>query len=573
MINRLGTRPAPSHLTTLLNQILPILNNSGIAERLTEEATRLRPWTGQPYTATGVLATLWLNIHRGTATTIANILRTIFEEYTPQDLHRLGLHQINPVTPDTNATPTTQKATNAAYMSLYRYIDWLLTPIDDTPFRPGTVLLRDEATRLQHKALTTFATQTALRDDLLNNLIDATIDRNIYPNGSSNFLVDEHVIHTALSEASNHRAQRAKADPAGHPPTGHFHAGIPMATYYPKQRRTRSGWHIGLTRLLSCDPDPHTTQRLPEIAFSILIRGASAGTSSHMLNCLDHAQKRALVARPGRKARRLIIADQGYTKSIDANYELLKRDFYFLMRYAKDATTHHDLSQHVYNQGDHPGPGPSLHLGQIVCPAAAWATSQGRVATPTPRSGKAAHAAHAKQQEYLTACAMPINGPTVSNNAPPGRRAANAPDPEPRVKIKALCPAAAGRARCPARPETLTDPALQGMPLLRGESQADLDNAACSGEWVTITLTPHEYKQWQPLRAHSKAHEARMSPFRSRDEAFNAELVSPHSGGQKDRAVQSQKNPWVCLQIAFAVATTNLNIQQRYRDQHLDLAA
>ena len=586
MITPLSTHRSPSNIDEMLDTLLPVLDRSQIAPALEEWADERRPWQGRAYSARGVLATMWLLSYRGTTVSLKAVLTVILGEYQPRHLTRLGLDRV--ATPERKAkVQGRRRQTVKEYMGLRRYLEWLFAPIDDTPFPPRALVTFEEAKRLQAAAVWKFAEAHERRHKVMNDLIVATIDRSIFVDLPVHFAVDEHVIHTAKTEAVNSKIARAKragmepvvptkiADSKGKKKGFPYHAGIPMATWYPKQRRTGDGWHIGLTRLLANETPDGVTHCT--IAFAMSVHGATAGTPSHMLRCVRLAKERGMIGTAGRKTRKTVTSDNAYSNSTTANFLLLQEGFNFVMRYGKGINTTIDLAantgaNHIpanvvkrrRGQGGFPS-GPYLHLGQILCPAAARLTLEPRLSYPDPLTSKVSDiSAYQQQQATLDACAMPYNGPTISTDTRPGNPGKGGAKGPECVKFRVRCPASAGRVRCPAAPATMTDAQLASKPLVDGEHAVDVDYEVCSGRWTTITLSPQEFKQWQPHRADTPSHAVRMRRIRATDEGYNSSLTNPAIGDLNDRSVHTQSNPFVSLIVAFAVATTNLEVQRSY---------
>lgn len=554
MIASIRGRIRPTNIDGVLDRIIPIIDKSNIAPTLTGWA-QPKSAAGAPrkygsYTVRGVLIAMFQIAYAERPMSVAELFKTIWFDYTDAQLAKIGMGDLR--TPQRiHAIATNERAERAEYQRLWDFIKTMFAPIDDTPMPANRRHTKDEAKTARAAASLNLKDQTDRRRTLVNDLIAATIDPTILDGWRGDIAIDEHVVNTATN-SYQYFADTSRSK----------HGGAPMASWYPKQNRVGKGWHVGLTRIISTSR-PYEN-RVPTLCLAIDVQQATAGNVAAALNCIDAMTERNLRPNKGHKDRQYLITDMGYSRSTGFNVNALKRGYTLLMNLPKNERHFRDLGPAADPTGTDSG--PYLFKSAILCPGAHRLTQQTILNPPGDDADLVTLRAFAKQEAAIAARTMPLNGhPKIEVLRPAGRPKAGAAPAPTVIKLQVQCPAAAGKIRCPLLGQDhYTDPTKQHLPEIGTDAPFDHPPKVCRSQYTTLTLTPEQYRQYQPLMAGSWEHADWMASNRSRDEGFNAYLTRSEGGHLQDRSVYARRNPNITITIALGVATANLKAQDAW---------
>lgn len=563
MIHSLGNRTRPTDTDAVLRLIAPIIDKSGIVETLVSAAEPKSPAGAPPvygqYTPRGVLIAMFHASFSGRPASLSELCALIWMDYTDDHLKFIGMPNLR--TPERLAELKNDDTTwRNEYQRLWQYVERLLRPIDDTARRADSRVEIAVHKAARKEAETTLERETELRRKVINDLITATIDTSLLSDWKGDLAIDEHVVHVSKAATNyfDHRGAKASA--------------TPMANRYGKQNRVGSGWSVGLTRAVATSR-PHG-RRVPTVCLALDINGSSPGSPEAAKRCLDQFATSPL--RPAKKPndRTHLVTDMAYSRKTDFNADVLERGYTLLMRYPDDSRIKviHDLGRTIDPEAT--APGPYMYHGTILCPAAARLVERDGPTAPKPGDTKQHAERFNAHQEALKHCEMPNNGlPQADTRRPPGRPRKDVAvgDLERVIKLRVQCPAAKGKVRCAIRSTidndgAYTDPQKQHLPDLSLSAPIENWPMVCDSATTTIVLSVKQFSQYQPVMEGSWEHQDWMSCNRSRDEGFNSILTSTQGGNLQDRSLYARRNARVSLTVAFAVATANIKVQERWRE-------
>lgn len=559
MITSLGNRTRSTDTDAVLRLLAPIVDRSGIAETL-DAAAKPKSAAGAPpkygqFTARGVLIAMFHAIYAGRPASVSELCALLWADYTDEQLAFIGLPDLR--TPQRLATLTSNdRAWRNEHQRLWQYLQDLFEPIDDTARAANTRVSKTESKQAQERARITLADKTRLRRKVLNDLITQTIDSDLLGDWKGDLAIDEHVVHVAKHQTRYFDGRDGMA-PA-----------TPMAKGYKKQNRVGSGWSVGLTRAVTTSrPDG---RRVPNVCVALDINGSSAGSAPAALNCLDAFQVSPLRPERAAKDRTYLVTDQAYSRVSLFNADVLERGYSLLMNYGVKDKVLFDLSRSL--DADASEQGPYLYQGTFLCPAARAALSGPIPSAPKPGDTKRHVERFNEHQKTVRDFEMPLNGvPTVGPRRGPGRPSKEENSTERVVKVRVQCPAAAGKVRCAIRATiagdgSLTDTKKAHLPNISQSAPTDSWPVVCDSANTTVTLTPEQFRTYQPVMGSSWLHQDWMSCNRSRDEGFNSVLTATEGGNLQDRTLYARRNPALSLTIAFSVGRANLKIQEKWRE-------
>lgn len=559
MISSIANRVRETDQDGVLQLVAPIIDESGIVATL-QRATPPRSPAGAPtkygqYTARGVLIAMFHIAYAGRPLSLPELLKTLWFDYTDQQMLFIGMPGLR--TEDRrNAIRTDRNALKSEHQRLWSFIQTLFAPMDDTPRSPAKRVSKEQGKKAQEKARVTLVQEATLRRTIVNDLITATIDGSLLSGWKGDLAIDEHVVNTSRTKG------KYFVD------TTELAGATPMASRYPRQNRVGDGWHVGLTRAVATSR-PYG-KRVPTICVALDIDKATAGNINAALNCVDEFDRRGLRPAIAKTDRQYLVTDQGYSRNTGFNVDLLRRGYSLLMHYAKDEGRTFDLSKEVDRNAQEFG--PYLHHGAVVCPAARKTIRTPNIAVPSPTASARIVAKFEEQEERLAALTMPVNGlPEVTQQRKPGRpRKGDLGTLETVVKLRVKCPAVAGKVRCPVLIDDYLDPANRDLPDVGFDAPLDNPPKVCQSDHTTITFAQPRFRYYQPVMEGTWKHSDWMAVNRSRDEGFNNLLTSTEVGNLQDRALYSRRNPVIAMTIAFAVASTNLKAQDKWREVLLE---
>lgn len=230
-------------------------------------------------------------------------------------------------------------------------------------------------------------------------------------------------------------------------------------------------------------------------------------------------------------------------------------------RYPK---TNHTVSEFLPLPGerdpDQVAPGPIMASGAIYCPFAAGLIGDDkgwvRRSADLLKDGGEEH-------DRALAARLPLLMGTNSRLRMAALNSGRPSKTAPRVevpKIDVICPAVQGRVRCPLKPESMIAPSEQVrtiQPTWAAESKK-----CCSQGHVTVSLSPQQFKQYQPAYVpgsweHTFVYEA----VRSLNERAFGIVKSPHESNVQKMNWGARREPIIMLSIALMVAISNYKRQ------------
>lgn len=308
-------------------------------------------------------------------------------------------------------------------------------------------------------------------------------------------------------------------------------------------------------------------RRVPSVAIAGSIDKPSSGSIPGALAVLDAIDSAGI--RPPRRSNShsYAVVDMAYPHGIVWAAELLKRGYSYASSLRVNRRRHHPLTS-----TDAPGGVVSAHLlnGVPVCPGLS-STAVAAIKYDAPEQivvngvrtyrGEDLHR-HDEMTRLLRPVLMPTHGrPVRAPDRGAGRPRAGV-QPRPDIfKLRVMCPAVAGEARCPLVPESMEQP--PGVPLI---PDPPLDNPppTCRNSFTTLRLTADQFKDYQHRISGSFESADLISSCRSRNEGFHANLYNASSGNLVRGNIKPWKNAFLSLAVAMAVGATNFRVIERW---------
>lgn len=535
-----------------------------------------RPAVHGQYNLCGVFCTMFEHMYSGHAMSMANVTRALWFDYTDEQMAIIGLEglrtpqrvlQMKPLGGRLASREQLLAAERAIKSECQRFYDFCrknLAVMDDTPL-PGKWAKADRPTRAQVRAARLNPDLDAPRElagMVLNRILmgslmyanearfpGASLHEGLLRDHLGDVAVDETHVTTGIVAAGEGFADDSAA-PANM-----------LAEAHPKNRRTRSGPAMGLTLALTAARSDRA--RVPNVALAMALHEPTGGDRDGLLNAVRRLEENGL--RPLRRgnAQQYVIGDQGYSRLDGMNRALHAMGYSMVMEYPKNARVFHDLGLRATSDE---GPavattGPYLFQGRIVCPGIGRdLIAKGRFTAKEWMTDEQIRE-HDDKERLLTAATMRTNGrPKEVSGRKRGGQRKGEKAPEPMMQVTVACPAVRGQVRCPIIAETMEDQTLKGKPLLHAAPwQEENRPSCCENDETRIVLTDKQFKQWQPHMAGTWEHFDLYGPIRSRNEAFNSRLGTPHEGGNlRHESIAFRNNAMVGLAIAFSVAAANI---------------
>ena len=580
------TRTSARNTTEILKIGRGIVEHSGVLEMLTNpKLSRAgRPPVHGQYTVLGVLCTMFEHMFSGHAMSMANMTRAIWFDYTDEQLDVIGLgHLRTPgrvlaMKPREGRFATGEERLSAEKVfksESQRFTDFCrknFKVMDDSPL-PGKWTKENRPTRTevrQARKNPELGTPRELAQTVQNLIVagslrfgneirfpGTSLHEGILRDHLGDVAVDETHVTTGLGGPDEGTKKDSKA------------SSNMIAEFHVKNRRTKRGPAMGLTLALTAARSDRA--RVPNVALGMALHKPTGGDGQGLLLAVQHLEANGL--RPVRRgnAQQYMIVDQGYSKLNGMNRALHGLGYSPVMEYAKNAKVFHDLAPKQSSRGDGavPTTGPYLFQGRIVCPGfPRELISQGRFRARESMTDEEIREHDAKER-LLRAGTMRTNGrPKEVSGRKRGGQQKDGPAPTPEMQVTVGCPAVFGQARCPIIAESMEDEQMKDKPLLTAAPwQNENRPTCCQQDETRITLTDEQFKQWQPNMAGTWAHFDLYGPARSRNEAFNSKLGTPHEGGNlRHESIAFRNNAMVGLALALSVAAANIKELESFDD-------
>jgi len=525
-----------------------IIDESGIVESLQAAAEpvsgRGRPVELRQYDARAVLIAFFELAYSTRLPSITNLLTALWFRYSEEHMTLIGL----PGWRDEDRAARIKRDLSVhrnEYNRLSTFFARMLQPIDDTP-----VTARKRLTNREYDAATSQLAPELLqrrqrRDDLLNRIVAASVDRQLFEGYQGHLAVDEHQVLVALYDR-----------PTGVAPDA-LRGGNPMSGYTRKQRRSGHAWAIGLTGAMSVYRPGQTP--VPRVVFGIGFDKPSAASIDAALTAIDAAEANGLIPEPKANQHKWFVGDMAYNIRDGFNAALLERGWTQLMDYPAHWGTVHDLWQ----DGD--SAGPRLVNGVVICPGIPGPVVRALDLKRLP-DNPTDEATHRRSLDLrrIQAATMPTNGrPVKTVERGRGRPRKDAPAAETVFKLKVQCPAECKMIRCTLVPKSMDlDPAEFPM-----TSPPEDPPTACQHLNSTVTMTERQFKQYSALMSGSFEHDDFYRHTRSHNESFFSRLTHDTGGGLDERKVVQRRNSGASLILALSVAVTNVKEQAAWRQR------
>lgn len=426
--------------------------------------------------------------------------------------------------------------------------------------------------------------QTALREEVLNRLVMGSVitgnamrfkdldPKDIYAgvlkDHVGDFAIDETEVDESLSAVKN------ASKPSGKHPANE------MSKFHKHSRRIEWPNLIGLTLAIAVSRPGRP--RVPNLALGMSMHDPSAANKAGAYKAVG-AIEDAGMRRPMRSnAKQYIIADLAYPNLLGFNAGLTAMKYSLVMKYKKNQKRVHELAT-AHDDDGSAVPG-HLFNGVCVCPGlprAALNKMRLNPPEPIPLNGQDRDRfdsdedpdlrydpveldAHDKKVALLAAATMPRHGrPESKVDRRAGRPLKNIEYDETIHTVRVVCPAVAGKIRCPLVAESMSldvdTPQISGPP--PGKRPA-----VCERSYTTIRMNAKRFKHYQELMMGTWEHEDLYTSARARNEAFHSLLIR-HSGGNMIRGrIKPHKNAFYTMAIALSVGVTNLRVLEAWEE-------
>ena len=534
-----------------------------------------RPSAQIRYTFRAVLVAIAFLTYVGILPSMAEVFRVIIWVFTDEQRESLGVVLGEE---DRQRLRGNEMAQRREYTRFQQWLTRLLTCLDSHPDIPARRLTNADAkTRLSKRNKEAQATSAAawLSAHTVVNLIVAASIADKAPKGyEGDIVVDETTYDVS-----------AGRNGAGNKPSAH-RSPVAMATMYRRSKGTvqdganqargttqkmaegigvtATAWHGSVKNIHSITP------LITAIAFGKTTSGSVEATETalkfHVANGFDPRKPT-----DGKNRRQpTCTTDMGYNVKNGWAEMLHHYGFSPNGRYPEPW---HTVSELLPLPGDRNSdqvtPGPIMASGAIYCPFAAGLIGDDRgwvkrSADLLKDSGEERDRALAARLPLLMGTNSRLRMAALS----PGRPSKSGGDAKV-PKLDLICPAVQGRVRCPLKPESMTVPADQArtiQPTWAAESKK-----CCSQGHVTVTLTPQQFKQYQPAYVPgSWEHTFIYEALRSLNERMFAILKSPHESNVQKMNWGARREPMIMLTIAMMVAISNYKRQWGVTDPSED---
>lgn len=499
-----------------------------------------------------------------------NVVRALWFRYTREQLAIVGLP--NWRCPDRRAAMRphiTRRGTRqerlaarrvfkAEVQRLQDFVDSALATIDDTPLPANR-----RHGKAAYKAAVLATPELVARNDLQKKVINAIVFASLthgnavrHPDLDPTDLtagILRHYCHDVAIDEHEVTVSLANTNKNTRPVVG-------MATDFAHVRREKYADAIGLTIAVAVARPQN--RRIPNLALGIALHDPSGGSRQGVLDCLAGQAITQTRPKPNGAARHYVITDMGYVGRDGLNAQLIDRGYSLVTKYPSNWQTTHELAA---------GPPETTALplfnGKPLCPGVTPRILNNLTPfeAPNPRTMTGEQlVAHEPAETFLSAMAMGRAGrPVRAKRAKSGRPRIGSKPLEGVYTVELVCPALEMRARCGIVTESIklppTVPAVPNPPI-------ENPPRCCTDGTITLRLQPEHVKIFQDKMVGTWDHEDLYGTTRSRNEAYNAQLIDEQTGNLRHRTFTFNKNAPVALAIAMTVAVTNLRVLQQWDD-------
>lgn len=309
-------------------------------------------------------------------------------------------------------------------------------------------------------------------------------------------------------------------------------------------------------------------RRVPTVALGASIDNPSAASYDGAMTALDAIDNAGLRPRTSSNAHQYVAVDQAYPHRTAWADGIAERNYSQVIRYPKNAARVHGLracgientkvAAHLFN-------------GVPICPGVSSAALR-RTVIDAPRRedsrgdflkwGQRLHR-HQEHLDRILPFVMIRHGrPSRTPDNGPGRPRAGVPAKPDVYRMRVMCPAVAGTARCPLVPASMeADPDL---PIVPDPPIEDDRPATCRNSLTRLQLTHQQFRRYQPRMLGDYLHEDFYTSARARNEGFHAALLHGSTGHLARGRIQPWKNAFLTIALALAVGATNIHIVERW---------
>jgi hypothetical protein len=562
-----------------LSGILDILDP---AERLGDPNGAGANATLGQYTTFGLLVAMCEMSLSGREMSYAELTTTLWLRYDDATRALLGMPDIrdeqtlNAITRASDPAATARDdhlallAFNRARRRVWDAFEQATAPIND-----NVLQAKSRSTNAEFKAAqasTDVTAQTERRELVINRIIQGSVfamNKRYHPqvrprdllngllkNWSGDIAIDETELDDAISTA------RPAIGPAA------LHPATELAAFFKKSRRLEWPIVIGLTLgiLVSRPGKP----RVPTIALSGSINPPSPGSLRGAMQCLDAIEAAGLRPKLSSNARQYCIADLAFPNLNHYAEGLLSRNFAQVRSFKSNTPRVRPLRSITDPRGAPPA--AYLFNGIPICPGISEATLKAlKLDAPQPRhvdgelvyDGQELHDHDEKASQLLPVTMVRHGRPELAPERGPGRPKTGIPVEDDVVRLRVMCPAVAGKSRCPLVPDSMTLPT--SVPLVP-EPPITAPRTTCKQSFTTVRMSRVHFKDLQVHASHTTLHSDLLQSGRARNEAYHSLLIRRAGGNLTRGNRKPRKNAFTSLSVAMAVGATNIRVLERWAE-------
>lgn len=610
--------------TAILALASKVIDKSGVVDLLMTEppATNRngRPAELPPYNLRSVLICGMEIMWSGDVFSCANIVRRLWFDYSDNAVADIGLPHLRDedrkraMRPDVALEELTvtqmreaERALNAEYQRLWRFLDRSLKPVDTNPLPASKRQIRGDLDKA--RMAEELIAPSALLKQVMNRIVAASVEVHndmYYPESggpldailkdwTGDVAIDEHVMTADLGEGTGAAPERVNS-------------ANQQARAFAHIRRTKFGSGIGLTFAVASSRPGR--REVPAIATGMAINDPSPGSIPGLFDALDGVAANLRPPISGNRTQ-YVVVDMGYTSKPTLAEGALERGYGLVMKSPGPWGNVFDLNKDSAKKGGkviaHTGKssGPFLFNGACVCPGAARATLNGpRFDVPAkPKTGPSVEDSksdfedgivdtatgelitdespatrlqklvdHHMAEAVISRSIMPTHGrPVAATARKRGRPRIGEPEAPKVFRLSVQCPARAGLVQCHLfKPDGETAeeartraslPHVPQPPLTLSEAPA-----VCHTQFSTVEMNEEQFNRWQPMMAGTWEHEDIYVTARSRNEWFHSQLTHKEGGNLGLGTIEVRKNAPFSIAVAMAAAVTNLKILQSWQE-------
>ncbi|AUN38693.1 hypothetical protein ASU32_00635 [Tsukamurella tyrosinosolvens] len=558
-------RPTLTVSSDLFDEAIDVINRSGADERLENiygewAGVGGRRATGIRYSIRGFLTAALLCVSLKRPPTIAGVLQML-ADFTVDQLAAVGMGG-----QDLSVVRT---ESSAEYGKFHAWVSRRLEPIDPDRDLPARRITNAENQRIIDRRSEADREALQRSRDLLSEVVNDIVKGSVWelaPAGCvGDLVVDESIYDLARHTYGLGVAlDRRRGAAPGSRPYGRDHKHN-LGAGDGKKALRKSGIGIGLTALTRVG-EPHRLNSVAPVIIGIDVHAPTSGDPGAVLRALGRARENNLTARSATSRARwpYLTVDMGYNSKKGFADAMIRQQYAYVGRYPQKWGTVHASAPAKLGQQQ---PGPVMVAGDLYCPAAAKIAST--ITVPPARdllkASPAGFADHDRRLQRILPLLMGRNSRPVHGSVQRGPKDAIRPRAADTVKVRVVCPAAFERVRCPLRPTTM---ALSGdLPTLE-PTWTPQQYACCEKGTITIGLTPDQVRMGQfGMTPGSWEHMLYYEAARSLTERQFSVLKSRTVTGLADLTVGPRRQPMIAINLAMAVAVTNLATQRAHDER------